>query len=456
MASVGVEAAVEKLPDGKIGHAIETDLILDEEVSAHLIDVTVKEGIATLSGTVDNILARDRAVNIAGRIKGVRAVINRLDIRPIVRPDDAIRADIETALALDPATDSMEIDVAVSEGAVTLSGEVESWAEKNLASTVVKGVKGVVDVANDIDIDFDAKRPADEIRADIDRRLENDIRIDDELITVRVKKNMVRLTGVVGSVAEKKLAWEDAMVNGVEQVNTDKLDVEWWARDSLQRKSAQAVDDQTIVEAIYDAYAYDPRVSSANPNVEAEAGAVTLSGTVSDLAAKYAAAQTARQTAGVVMVTNLLRVRPMTVAADSTIEKLARAALRRDPYLEMRELEVTARNGKVYVYGRVNSEFERRRATDVVSRVSGVIDMENNIEALDSWEHATDMAISRRIESKYAWSSKIDREDISVTVDNGVVTLTGAADTWSERLAAAELAWDAGARYVKNDIAIAQ
>jgi hypothetical protein len=62
------------------------------------------EGVVTLSGTVSNLLARDRAVMIAESIKNVRSVINEIEVMPVERADSEIRNDVTASLVTDPIT----------------------------------------------------------------------------------------------------------------------------------------------------------------------------------------------------------------------------------------------------------------------------------------------------------------------------------------------------------------
>ena len=91
MAFAGLVAARE-IKDIDITLAIERQLQKDEGVPAHLIDVRTKDGIVTLSGPVENLLARERAPEIAATIKGVRSVINFIDVLSIIRSDAQIRS----------------------------------------------------------------------------------------------------------------------------------------------------------------------------------------------------------------------------------------------------------------------------------------------------------------------------------------------------------------------------
>jgi osmotically-inducible protein OsmY len=58
--------------------------------------------------------------------------------------------------------------------------------------------------------------------------------------------------------------------------------------------------------------------------------------------------------------------------------------------------------------------------------------------------------LQQEIEDELWWSPFVDANEVKVEVENGVATLTGAVDTWSERNAAAENALEAGAIQVRN------
>ena len=73
----------------------------------------------TLSSSVDNLPARQRAMRIAETVKGVRAVVNTIRVLPpIFRSDNKITDDVKQALVLDPATDSYAVDVALRDNVV--------------------------------------------------------------------------------------------------------------------------------------------------------------------------------------------------------------------------------------------------------------------------------------------------------------------------------------------------
>jgi osmotically-inducible protein OsmY len=111
----------------------------------------------------------------------------------------------------------------------------------------------------------------------------------------------------------------------------------------------------------------------------------------------------------------------------------------------------------VTLTGNVNNTFEKLYATNAVSRVKGVRDIVNNITVSTAWD--TDPAIERRIKDFLATNAELQwvADQIQVAVNQGVVTLTGTVNFWSERRAASEVAFETeGVRRVDNQLAVAR
>jgi osmotically-inducible protein OsmY len=347
------------------------------------------------------------------------------------------------------------VAVKVAGGVVTLTGRVDSWQEKQLAGAVAKGVKGVKAVRNSIAVDYKTQRTDSEIEADVERRLDNDVWVDDYLINVAVNDSKVTLTGTVGSLREKSRARTDAWVTGVKSVDDGGLDVRWWARDDMRRKSSYVFrSDAEIKKAVKDAFVYDPRVFSFHPEVKVENGTVTLSGVVGDYKAKQAAEQDAKNTVGVRRVKNHLKVRLAEVPSNAALEQRVRDALANDPYVDRFDVAVNAYTGWVYLSGDVNTSFEKEQAERATERVNGVIEVVNNLDFDYEWTWKPDWQIRADIEDELWWSTYVDDEDISVAVVDGVASLLGSVDSWSERSAAEENAYEGGAKDVRNKLTV--
>lgn len=118
------EAQVD-LTDQAISDKIDDELLLDPAVNPTKLDVGTADGIVTLTGQVNNILAKERSARVAPTVKGVRAVVNQIDVgESATRPDAKVPRDVEAALQNDPATESYKITPSVEDGKVTLTGTV--------------------------------------------------------------------------------------------------------------------------------------------------------------------------------------------------------------------------------------------------------------------------------------------------------------------------------------------
>jgi osmotically-inducible protein OsmY len=444
------------ITDQDVTLAVDTELILDDATPSHLIDVETTDGVVTLSGVVDNLLAKRRAADIAETVKGVRSVVNDVDVvPPIARSDKEVQESVNAALIRDPATESYEVKAAVDDGKVALTGAVESWREKMLAEQVAAGVDGVTGVENDIDVEYKAQRTDSEIAADVRGALERDVWVDEDLIAVSVDDGAVELAGRVGSAAEKSHAYTDAWVTGVASVDHEDVEVDPALKDGMQKsEKKKIVSDAKIRQSVKDALLFDPRVSAFEPVVIVEDGVVTLTGTVDNLKAKRAAERDAMNTTGVIRVKNHLKVRPDTRPSDAVLAQRVREAIERSPMLDRADIRVTASSGKVFLNGEVDTFFERDQAEDAASRVQGVIEVQNRIQVAPEEDMASDWEIREDVQSQLFWSPFVDSGEVQVSVDDGVATLTGEVDSYFERRQATKNAFDAGAAAVDNNLSV--
>ena len=98
------QAELQELTDEMIMLAIDDELRRSEAVDGHRIDVDVDDGIVTLSGHVSHLLAKEVAVGLAERVRGVVAVLDEMEVNSDRREDAALKKDVVEALSADPAT----------------------------------------------------------------------------------------------------------------------------------------------------------------------------------------------------------------------------------------------------------------------------------------------------------------------------------------------------------------
>lgn len=449
---VFVGAPASGATDMETQQAVRTQLRLAEEVDADYIDVTLSNGVAELTGRVDSLLAFDRAADIARAVEGVESVVNRLEILAPSVTDGDIANRVNAALKEDPAVEAAEVTLSVDSGEATLAGTVNSRAEKRIAGRLVRGVKGVQRVSNQLSVRTPVERSDAGIREDIRHRLDWDLWVDAGLIRVEVNDGVVELVGTAASAAERTRAYRQAQVAGVERVDVNQLAVDPALRDEMRRGPAYGPEDPAAIrEAVRTALRTDPRVSPNDVEVFFEDGRLTLSGTVDNLQAKTAAARNAGNTAGVRRVRNLLKVRPPDAQGDEEIARSVREWLSWDPYVKTDDLSVSAQNGKVFLRGEVRTRFEKKRAEELAGRARGAVDVANHLEARrPPAAQKSDAELREAVRQEIRWSPYVDLDQVTVKVQDGQVTLAGTVDSWRESHLAEKSAYEAGARRIQN------
>jgi len=191
-----------------------TDLSIKEDVLEELqwqpnidetqIGVVVKDGIVTLSGTVNSYVKKREAENAAKSVLGVKAVAEDIQVQyssSFDKSDTEIASAAVNALKWNISVPQNKIDIKVDDGWIYLSGEV-MWAfEKNAAKKAVEDLPGVKYVVNNITL----KNVVDssDIKNKIKKAFERSADIDSKGINVITEGHTVKLTGKVHSLKEK-------------------------------------------------------------------------------------------------------------------------------------------------------------------------------------------------------------------------------------------------------------
>ena len=176
------------------------------------IGVTAKDGVVTLTGTVDSYAKKLEAEDAAKSVKGVIAVIVKIDVKfgsdQEKKDDSEIADEIIKAAKGNWDIPKDKIKAKVENGWVTLSGEVDFYYQKEAVEDLVKNYSGVTGVTNNITIEESDDQVEEK---DIEKALRRNWFIDDSNIEVHVSNHDVTLTGSVESWFERdkaeQIAW---------------------------------------------------------------------------------------------------------------------------------------------------------------------------------------------------------------------------------------------------------
>jgi osmotically-inducible protein OsmY len=144
-----------KIPkDDELIELIEEAFHGDERVSLEPINVSVKNGVVTLNGTVGTHRRKLAAQEIASSFEGCRDVVNKLTVDPETPPPDReVAKKVKCSLNASADVTADVVNATVTNGSVSLSGAVRSAWERLVAEDVARSARGVRDVENLLVVD---------------------------------------------------------------------------------------------------------------------------------------------------------------------------------------------------------------------------------------------------------------------------------------------------------------
>lgn len=131
-------AEVDQRPDRLIQDDVKFNLNTDFTLEDSDIDAIVADGVVTLSGTVQNTYEKKHAGELASDVKGVRKIINDISVNYLSpRSDEELAKVVAKRLSWNWTTWPVhdDITVTVKNGEAKLTGDVNTWAERNAAAT---------------------------------------------------------------------------------------------------------------------------------------------------------------------------------------------------------------------------------------------------------------------------------------------------------------------------------
>jgi len=147
--------------------------------------------------------------------------------------NEQLRGEVERVLREDHRVDIREVTVTVAGHHVTLTGAVDSVAEKRAARQDAESVPGVEGVTDEMTVKNFRPVPDKELAAAVHNALLRDAYVDASRIEVYASNGEVRLDGSVSTYAERHAA----------------ADVAWWTPGVINVENLLLVTDEEFVDA---------------------------------------------------------------------------------------------------------------------------------------------------------------------------------------------------------------
>jgi osmotically-inducible protein OsmY len=199
---------------------------------------------------------------------------------------------------------------------------------------------------------------------------------------------------------------------------------------------------------------WESALNAAQIGVEVKDGIVTLLGHVSSFTEKWQAEQAAQRVAGVkgLAVEIEVNLPGMNNRTDADIARSVENTLEWVTYLPKDGVKVMVEKGWVTLSGEVEWDYQRQSAATAVRGLFGVTGLTENIGIKHT---APQSSIKSDIEAALKRRTNSDRQNVTVAVHEGIVTLSGTVQSLWDRDRTRQLAWNApGVTHVSDDLRI--
>jgi osmotically-inducible protein OsmY len=274
------------------------------------IDVSVNNGIVTLTGSVGSDYEKTRAAGDARWINNIMGLENKLKVEPwekgdtrtktLFSTDNDLRNVVTEEIFQDSRLDPLDLVVKVFHGHVMLEGSVANAYQIKIAGADASNVIGVAWVTNHLEA-RSVKRDDSEIYDDISSEIISDAALWNQNIAIKVNKGVVTMSGKVDTGYDQVHATMVASrIPGVKKV-VNNIHVDW----------AQEYTDSKLFKKIWDRIRSNWLLSPLKDNIKVNVrkGVATITGVVYNWGERKEAERVAMNTNGIRLVNNQLQVK---------------------------------------------------------------------------------------------------------------------------------------------------
>jgi osmotically-inducible protein OsmY len=212
--------------------------------------------------------------------------------------------------------------------------------------------------------------------------------------------------------------------------------------------------DSEIQKDVMDELKFEPMLDSTEIGVAVKDGVVTLTGTVSNYAKKFAAENATWRVKGVKAVAEELVVKlgEGDILTDTEVAASVVSTLRWNTVIPDEQIKIKVTDGRVFLSGEVDWNFQRDAVLNAIRGLKGVQAVSNEITIKP---HVQSADIKENIRKALERKADLEADNIRVETIGDRVVLKGSARSWNERKAIAHAAWSTpGVSLVEDKIVI--
>lgn len=194
-------------------------------IDASQLDVSIDADVITVVGLVPSVATKLVVLDTIESVADIHDIVSEIEVSPVgSRSDDEVAAMVGSSLAWDALVPDQDVSHTVTDGWVTLAGEVSTGRQRAEAERVVSHILGVRGVTNEIEVTGAELTPSDirdSIRSALQRRAVRaaehiDVLVDGHKVTLRgsvqSRREKRAVIGTVGHVAGVDVLCDDLIV----------------------------------------------------------------------------------------------------------------------------------------------------------------------------------------------------------------------------------------------------
>ena len=403
--------------DSLLSEKVRQRLEAETDIVPEHVDISAQGGMVQIEGALATLSEKRRVGKAARDVRGVRAVDFDVEILTRYVSDEELKRRLRRTMLESSIIDLRLPEISVKDGVVVLSGKMNSWRMRRMARRLAERVEGVKKVVNEVEVAQSPQKLSDEAFVKvIKRKIARDESISEPLVDVVVRQGVAHLSGYVATAEERRRVTQVTRECGVKGIEAKELEIQ---------------QDPSMLE-----------------------NWVRLTGRVSSRAVRRRLVRMVGKLSDARVLDGLEVVSEGSIT-DEDLKEAIEEAFAEDPYIDS-PIRIRVEQGEVFLSGELHNSFEAERARNHAARLRGVEDIHDELAPRATYYFRRDEDLRDSLMAALVFSPFIDEESIEVTVDEGIVSLSGTVRSEAEEKRVIRKAFSEHAKDVRSELKIAK